>query len=94
MCTLSSKEAILRTPNSIKILKKMKKEKISTKFFGLWSAAFVCTLLNGLILLDSKWMITNRKKSMTLAVGDVYWKGLFGTQFNNNRCFASKCKLN
>ena len=85
MCTLSSKEAILRTPNSIKILKKMKKEKISTKFFGLWSAAFVCTLLNGLILLDSKWMITNRKKSMTLAVGDVYWKGLFGTQFNNNR---------
>ena len=60
----------------------MKKEKISTKFFGLWSAAFVCTLLNALILLDSKWMITNRKKSMTLAVGDVYWKGLFGTQFN------------
>ena len=60
-----------------KKLEKEKKDEKSKIFFVFWSIGFCCSILNILILLDSKWIITNRKKSMSLAIGTVYWKGLF-----------------
>jgi len=46
-------------------------------FFGLWSVGFLCCVVNICVLMSSAWLVSNRKESMALAIGNTYWKGVF-----------------
>jgi len=41
------------------------------------SLSFLCVFVNVFLVLSSSWMVSSRKSSMSLALGQTYWKGLF-----------------
>merc|ERR1712131_276674 len=61
--------------------KKLKEIDLETKgssaLYGLWSVGFLSAFMNIAIIMSSAWLVSNRKESMALAIGNEYWKGVF-----------------